>query len=254
MVTHMGGCLLLQTCKGHSQRSPSKSKQRLKQCARRQLPPGRPQSRKKHNTPIAQQKEATPNPSMIPQVDATRDNPQSASPKSYAGAARTPVPKGLPERPAQPPTKRKPARTSRVFVRLPEDSPLRAAHSLYIVKTVNSILPPGKGVEYTSPVRTGIALIPKAGTTPEDLLQHKERISKSLGDGIVERDENWVMVKIHDLPNDDNQLTSREVSIEEDIFPETAKAFDVTPETGCWVQKREGSSTSSIRLTLKRRA
>jgi hypothetical protein len=176
---------------------------------------------------------------MIPQVDATRDNPQSASPKSYAGAARTPVPKGLPERPAQPPTKRKPARTSRVFVRLPEDSPLRAAHSLYIVKTVNSILPPGKGVEYTSPVRTGIALIPKAGTTPEDLLQHKERISKSLGDGIVERDENWVVVKIHDLPNDDNQLTSREVSIEEDIFPETAKAFDVTPETGCWVQKRD---------------
>jgi hypothetical protein len=64
---------------------------------------------------------------------------------SYAGVARIPVPRGLPERPAQPLTKRKPARTSRVFVRLPEDSPLRAAHSLYIVKTVNSVLPPGKG-------------------------------------------------------------------------------------------------------------
>jgi hypothetical protein len=189
------------------------------------------------------------------------NNVQPATEKSYAETVGTPappsLPASLPARPARTLPKKKPTRTSRVFVRLPEDSPLRAAHSLYIVKTVNSVLPPGKGVEYTTPVRTGIALTPRAGTTPEDLLQHKERISKSLGDGAVERDENWVVVKIHDLPtqmialNDNNQLTSREVSIEEDIFPEAAKAFDATPETGCWIQKREGSMTSSIRLTFK---
>ena len=261
IVTHMGGCLSPTLAADVSgQRSQSLKpiqKQTVLKAAR--LSPATPRQAsiaQKAHMPVPQQKEASPNLSMTT-LEGAGDNPQSASSKSYAGVARIPVPKDLPARPAQPLTKRKPARTSRVFVRLPEDSPLRAAHSLYIVKTVNSVLPPGKGVEYTSPVRTGIALTPKAGTTPEDLLQHKDRISKSLGDGIVERDENWVVVKIHDLPtqmialNDDNKLTSREVSIEEDIFPETAKAFDATPETGCWVQKREGSLTSSIRLTFK---
>ena len=65
-----------------------------------------------------------------------------------------------------------------------------------------------------------------------------------------------VVVKIHDLPtqmialNDDNQLTSREVSIEEDIFPESAKAFDATGDR-VLRPKTEGSLTSSVRLTFK---
>jgi hypothetical protein len=69
-----------------------------------------------------------------------------------------------------------------------EDSTLRAAHPLFIVKTVNSILPPGKRIESAALVRSGIALTPKAGTTPEDL-QNKDRISTSLGNG-VERMKN----------------------------------------------------------------
>jgi hypothetical protein len=40
--------------------------------------------------------------------------------------------------------------------------------------------------------------------------------------------------------------TTREISIEEDVFPETAKAFDATPETGCWIKKQEGYLTASI--------
>ena len=262
VITDMGGCLSPTPAADVTGKGPQPAKPIQKQIIPKAVRPSPATPRQAPNvqrahTLIPQQREAAPIPSMTAPEGATGDNPSSATSKSYAGVARIPVPRDLPERPAQPLTKRKPARTSRVFVRLPEDSPLRAAHSLYIVKTVNSVLPPGKGVEYTSPVRTGIALTPKAGTTPEDLLQHKERISKSLGDGVVERDENWIVVKIHDLPtqmialNDDNQLTSREVSIEEDIFPETAKAFDATPETGYWVQKREGSPTSSIRLTFK---
>jgi hypothetical protein len=262
VITHMGGCHSPTPAADVTGKGPQPAKPIQKQIVPKavRLPPATPRhapNAQRAHTLIPQQRETAPIPPMTAPEGATGGNPSSATSKSYAGVARIPVPRGLPERPAQPLTKRKPARTSRVFVRLPEDSPLRAAHSLYIVKTVNSVLPPGKGVEYTSPVRTGIALTPKAGTTPDDLLQHKERISKSLGDGVVERDENWVVVKIHDLPtqmialNDDNQLTSREVSIEEDIFPESAKAFDATPETGCWVQKREGSLTSSVRLTFK---
>ena len=135
MVTHMGGCLSPTLAAEVTGQGPQPAKPIQKQTAPKAArpPPATPRQAsiaQKAHTSIAQQKEATPNPSMITQVDATRDNPQSASPKSYAGVARTPVPKGLLERPAQPLSKRKPVRTSRVFVRLPEDSPLRAAHSL----------------------------------------------------------------------------------------------------------------------------
>lgn len=184
---------------------------------------------------------------------------QPATAKFYAETVGSPAPSSLPARPAQTPTKKKPTHTSRVFVRLPEDSPLRAAHPLYIVKTVNSILPLGKGMGSAAPVRSGIALTPKAGMTPEDLLQNKYRISTSLGNEVVEKDEKWVVVKIHDLPTqmialgEDNQLTSREISIEEDIFPEAAKAFDATPESGCWIKKQEGLHDSVHSADLQRR-
>jgi hypothetical protein len=182
---------------------------------------------------------------------------QPAATKTYAETISAPAPRGLPAKPVHTPEKKKPIQASRVFVRLPEDSPLRAAHPLYIVKTVNSVLPLDKGVESAAPVRTGIALTPKTGTTPEDLLLNKDKISASLGNGTVEKDEKWVVVKIHDLPtqmiamNEDNNLTSREISIEDDVFPEAAKAFDAMPESGCWIQKQEGYLTASVRLTFR---
>ncbi|KAN0070743.1 hypothetical protein V8E54_010908 [Elaphomyces granulatus] len=106
--------------------------------------------------------------------------------------------------------------------------PFRAAHPLFIVKTVNSILPLGKGVESAAPVRSGIALTPKEGTTPDKI---KTASQRPLETESFEKDEKWVVVKIHNLPtqmialNEDNKLTSREISIEEDVFPETAKAL-----------------------------
>jgi hypothetical protein len=41
--------------------------------------------------------------------------------------------------------------------------------------------------------------------------------------------------------NEDNKLTSRDISIEEDIFPEAAKAFDATPESEYWIKKPKNS-------------
>jgi hypothetical protein len=63
---------------------------------------------------------------------------------------------------------------------------------------VNSALPSGK-VETAFFVRTGIALIPKSGTMPDDFLQSKEKISKTLRGGRVEADERWVVVKVYVL-------------------------------------------------------
>jgi hypothetical protein len=142
-------------------------------------------------------------------------------------------------------------------VRLPEGSALRSAHPLFIVKKVNSALPLGKGVETASFVRTGVALMPKPGTSAEDLLQDKDKISKALGDGKVEGDEKWVVVKVHDLStrmttiDDAHQLGYRDVSIEQDVFPEVAEAFGTAPESGLWTRRQEGSATASVRLTFR---
>ncbi|KAN0074994.1 hypothetical protein V8E54_007605 [Elaphomyces granulatus] len=112
-------------------------------------------------------KQATPKTVVFPLTCTPRKSPSQASPD----------------------TNKKETDTYKQSVR--EVAPLRAAHPLFIVKTVNSI-----GIESAAPVRSGIALTPKAGTTPEDL-QNKDRISTSLGNG-VEKDEKWVVVKIHD--------------------------------------------------------
>jgi hypothetical protein len=146
---------------------------------------------------------------------------------------------------------------NRVFVRLPEDSALRTVHPLFVVKTVNSALPSGKEVEMASSVRTGIALTPKSGTTTDDLLQSKEKIAKALGGRRVEADERWVVVKVHGLPtkmmvlDDDNNLSFRDVTVEQDVLPEVAGAFGTSPETVYWANMQEGCSVASVRLAFR---
>ena len=118
-------------------------------------------------------------------------------------------------------------------------------------------MPSGKEVETVSSVRTGIALTPKTGTTTDDLLQCKERIAKALGGGRVEADDRWVIVKVHDLPtrmtilDDNNSLSFRDVVIEQDVLPEVAGAFGVSPETAYWANVREGCPTASVRLAFR---
>jgi hypothetical protein len=180
-----------------------------------------------------------------------------AAPKSYAELLRGATPENLPKRPAQPLSSKRLSKTNRVFVRLPEDSALRSVHPLFIIKTVNSVLPSGKEVETVSSVRTGVALSPKTGTTTDDLIHCKEKIEKALGGGRVEADEKWVIVKVHDLPtrvtilDDNNSLSSRDVTIEQDILPEIAGAFGAPPETAYWANVREGCPTASVRLAFR---
>jgi hypothetical protein len=178
-----------------------------------------------------------------------------AAPKSYAELLRGATPENLPKRPAQPLPSKRLSKTNRVFVRLPEDSALRSVHPLFIIKMVNSALPNGKEVETVSSVRTGVALIPKTGTTTDDLLQYKEKIAKALGGGRVEAE--WVIVKVHDLQtrvtilDDNNSLSSRDVIIEQDVLPEIASAFGASPETAYWANVREGCPTASVRLAFR---
>ena len=51
--------------------------------------------------------------------------------------------------------------------------------------------------------------------------------------------------------DDDNNLSFRDVTIEQDILPEVAGAFGVSPETAYWANVREGCPTASVRLAFR---
>ncbi|KAN0074258.1 hypothetical protein V8E54_008195 [Elaphomyces granulatus] len=51
--------------------------------------------------------------------------------------------------------------------------------------------------------------------------------------------------------DDDNNLSFRDVTIEQDILPEVAGAFGVSPETVYWANVREGCPTASVRLAFR---
>ena len=114
------------------------------------------------NSPLDNQPTTSQTPPEQVKIPATKEPPQSlrrkpiqkatysppekhTAPKTYAELLRGATPANLPKRPAQPPPNKRPSKTNRVFVRLP-DSALRSVHPLFIIKTVNSALPSGKEV------------------------------------------------------------------------------------------------------------
>jgi hypothetical protein len=55
---------------------------------------------------------------------------------------------------------------------------------------------------------------------------------------------------VHLIAN--NSLSSEDVTIEQDVLPEVAGAFDVSPETAYWANVREGCLTASASLLGRR--
>ena len=66
-----------------------------------------------------------------------------------------------------------------------------------------------------------------------------------------------MIVKVHDLPtrvtilDDNNNLSSRDMIIEQDVLPEVVGAFGVFPETAYWANVREVYRTASVRLAFR---
>ena len=183
------------------------------------------------NSPLDNQPTTSQTPPEQVKIPATKEPPQSlrrkpiqkatyslpekhAAPKTYAESLRG---ANLPKRPAQPPPNKRPSKTNRVFVRLPEDSALRSVHPLFIIKTVNSALPSGKEVETASSVRTGVALLisltPKTGTTLQRTTSARKRSQRP---SEVEGSKQMIPTRVTIL-DDNNSLSSRDVTIEQDI-------------------------------------
>jgi hypothetical protein len=61
---------------------------------------------------------------------------------------------------------------------------------------------------------------------------------------------------VHGLPmkmtvlDDDNNPSSRDMTVEQDVLPEAAGAFGTSPETVYWANMREGCSVASVRLAF----
>lgn len=142
---------------------------------------------------------------------------------------------------ALPPKPQRPAvNPRRVFLRLPDGAPQREQHPMFVVKAINSCLPPNLGVETATGVRTGFALSLQPGTTPQDVVNHSARVREKIVDGIIELDERWTVIKIRNLERKitdldaNGNLALREVHLEEEIYPDLVKAFGTTPESALW--------------------
>lgn len=128
----------------------------------------------------------------------------------------------------------------RIFLRLPDDAAQREQHPLFIIKAINACLPPNCGVETATSVRTGFALTLKAGTTPQDIMSQQTSICAKIGNGVLELDERWIVVKVRNIErmltdlSDQGQITLREVDIAEEIYPDLEKAFGTTPQSALW--------------------
>jgi hypothetical protein len=147
IMTHLGLCLpSAQAAEPSKAPAPKEPFQELRQT---QDTTRRPKDSPPAASPATPAQTDGP-PGLAPPVKVT-------NPKSWAELVRGATPKDLPKRPGRPLSNKRPYRTNRVFVRLPEDSALRTVHLLFVVETA-------------SPVRTGITLTPKSGTTTDDLL------------------------------------------------------------------------------------
>ena len=100
-----------------------------------------------------------------------------AKQETWANVAASKAPKKMSNKP----TLSKPlqgARTdSRLMVRLGENSPHRNEHPFLLQKKANSVLPQGVVVGKVAHINTGIALIPTAGVTIQQLEDHSKKLA-----------------------------------------------------------------------------
>lgn len=150
----------------------------------------------------------------------------------------------------------------RILVRLSEISKLRDADAFIIAKQANTALPMGKNVETVAHTKTGLALSLQKGTHPSDILDNASvsaKLSKTLDNGTLEKDEKWVAVKVRGIPRrlrttvEHDGVPVRETSLENDLRPEIERLFGATPVSMLWGANDPVSLTSTVRLIFKDR-
>ena len=158
-----------------------------------------------------------------------------AKQETWANVAASKAPKKMSNKP----TLSKPlqgARTdSRLMVRLGENSPHRNEHPFLLQKKANSVLPQGVVVGKVAHINTGIALIPTAGVTIQQLEEHSEKLARAFGACRAERNEKWVKYLVREVPRRIMTLDGLA-----DVTSEMAEeAFEMScgmrPEWGRWV-------------------
>lgn len=82
------------------------------------------------------------------------------------------------------------ARTDlRLMVRLGENLPYRNEHPFFLQKKANLVLPQGVVVGKVVHINTGIALIPAAGVTIQQLEEYSEKLARAFGVCRAEQNE-----------------------------------------------------------------
>lgn len=86
------------------------------------------------------------------------------------------------------------------MVRLGGNSPHGNEHPFLRQKKANSVLPQGVVVGKVAHINTGIAHIPAAGVTIQQLEEYSEKLARDFGACRAERNEKWVKYLVREVP------------------------------------------------------
>ena len=132
-----------------------------------------------------------PKKSTVPKTTS----PQEAKPQTYAEiAARPPGPKAAQKQiPSQ--------QDTRIFIRLPENSPLKTSHPFNVLKRVrDSLGDKADLVKIVQRTRTGFAIVPTSLSNKTLLLQQAEKLREDLKADKVEENSTWSYVLLPSVP------------------------------------------------------
>ncbi len=100
-----------------------------------------------------------------------------AKQETWANVAASKAPKKIPNKLMLSKLLQGARKDSRLMVRLRENSPHRNEHPFFLRRKANSVLPQGVVVEKVAYINTGIALIPTAGVTIQQLEDHSQKLA-----------------------------------------------------------------------------
>ncbi len=155
--------------------------------------------------------------------------------ETWANVAASKAPKIIPNKPTLSKLLQEARTASRLIVCLGENSPHRNQHPFLLQKKANSVLPQGVVVGKVAHINTGIALIPTARVTIQQLAGYSEKLDRAFEEYQGEQNEKWVKYLMREVPRRImtlDGLADVTSEIAEEAF---GMSCGIRPEWGRWV-------------------
>ena len=125
------------------------------------------------------------------------------------------------------------------MVQLGESLPHKNEHPFLLQKKANAVLPQGVVVRKMAYINTGIALIPTASVTIQQLEEYSEKLARAFEACLAEQNKKWVKYLVQEVPKRIMTLDSLANMTSEMAKEAFEISYDIKPEWGQWVIPQE---------------